>query len=406
MSSLEVLQTCPSQRNALLSGLGALEPSGSKIINFDVTDVKPYLPYHVAFQIHVEYSKYTIKRTVVDEGVATCVMSLVCWKALCSPTLSKLSNMLTAFDGHSFCTVKVEVEVVDAPLDYNFLLGHNWTYAMVVVVSFVFYILCFPHQGEIVTIDHLSFAYSIPNAYVGLSIPVIDNSQSTTENIGVGMYSSLMGTFEFLALIHHVYTMSSRPTYAGRSIPFHTSYFSDPWTLPSPTSSCEGQLHAGMAMPLSTVEIVYQVVLDSSIDTDVVTSQTNEEDLVLRPVWATSLSCLHDFLDDTSPSEEAILAAMNGFERPWDDMHHRSYFLQSLDRIKQDEFRSTLSEIVDHVIVPLDTHDIYAEGNMASISPTISIDISHTPGKIENVNMGVDCSPEEIMIYTDLFKEF
>jgi hypothetical protein len=88
------------------------------------------------------------------------------------------------------------------------LLGHNWTYAMVVVVSSIFCILCFPHQGEIVTIDQLSFAYSSPNASVGLSIPVIDNSQSTTENIGVGMYSSLMGTFELLGIdsprLHHV----------------------------------------------------------------------------------------------------------------------------------------------------------------------------------------------------------
>jgi hypothetical protein len=93
---------CPSQRNALLYDLGALETSGSKVIKFDVTDVKPRLPYHVAFQIHVEYSKYTIKRAVVDEGAATCMMSLICWKALSSPTLSKSSNMLTTFDGHSF----------------------------------------------------------------------------------------------------------------------------------------------------------------------------------------------------------------------------------------------------------------------------------------------------------------
>jgi hypothetical protein len=58
---------CSTQRNALLSALGALESSGSKVIKFDVMDVKPRLPYHVAFQIHVEYSKYTIKRAVVDE---------------------------------------------------------------------------------------------------------------------------------------------------------------------------------------------------------------------------------------------------------------------------------------------------------------------------------------------------
>jgi hypothetical protein len=53
MSTLEVLQTCPSQRNALLSALGAIEPNGSKLIKFDVIDVKPCLPYYVSFQIHV-----------------------------------------------------------------------------------------------------------------------------------------------------------------------------------------------------------------------------------------------------------------------------------------------------------------------------------------------------------------
>jgi hypothetical protein len=65
-----------------------------------------------------------------------------------------------------------------------------------------------------------------------------------------------------------------------------------------------------------------------------------------------------------------------------------------------------LSEIVGHVVVPLDTHGIYAEGNMVSISPTITIDISCMPSNIENVYIGADCSPEEILIYTKLFKEF
>jgi hypothetical protein len=147
-----------------------------------------------------------------------------------------------------------------------------------------FHILCFPHQGEIVTIDQLSFAYSSPNAYVGPLIPMIENSQPTTENISVGMYSSLMGTFDFLKLIHHVYAMTSRPASTWRSIPFRTSYFSDPWTLPSPTSSGEGQFHVGMAMPLSTTKIAYQAVLQYSTDLDPVTSPTDEEDPILRPV--------------------------------------------------------------------------------------------------------------------------
>jgi hypothetical protein len=46
---------------------------------------------------------YTIKRVVVDEGTATCVMSLICWKSLGSPNLSQYLTMLTTFDGRSFC---------------------------------------------------------------------------------------------------------------------------------------------------------------------------------------------------------------------------------------------------------------------------------------------------------------
>jgi hypothetical protein len=60
--------------------------------------------------------------------------------------------------------------------------------------------------------------------------------------------------------------------------------------------------------------------------------------------------------------------------------------------------------MVGHIVVPLDMHGIYIEGNMENISPTVMIDISHTPSKIENAYIGVDCFPKEIQIYTDLFK--
>jgi hypothetical protein len=106
------------------------------------------------------------------------------------------------------------------------------------------------------------------------------------------------------------------------------------------------------------------------------------------------------------PSDEAIIEAMNGSDKPLNDIHHHSYFLRELARIEQDDFQSTLSKIFSHVVVPLDTNDIYAEENMASISPTIVIDISRTLGKIKNVHTSVDFSLEEILIYTDLFKEF
>jgi hypothetical protein len=49
--------------------------------------------------------------------------------------------------------VCIEVEVVDAPIDYNLLSGHSWTYAMQAVVATVFQVLLFPHEGQIMTID-------------------------------------------------------------------------------------------------------------------------------------------------------------------------------------------------------------------------------------------------------------
>jgi hypothetical protein len=52
------------------------------------------------------------------------------------------------------------------------------------------------------------------------------------------------------------------------------------------------------------------------------------------------------------------------------------------------------------------THAVYAEGNMENITEMIPIDISRTPSVMENVFIGADYSPEEIQIYTDLFKEF
>ena len=71
--------------------------------------------------------------------------------------------MLTAFDGRSFQshkiipslkvhlggkTIAIEVEVVDAPLDYNILLVRNWMYSMQAVASSLFRVVCFPFNGK------------------------------------------------------------------------------------------------------------------------------------------------------------------------------------------------------------------------------------------------------------------
>jgi hypothetical protein len=88
----------------------------------------------------------------------------------------------------------VKVEVVDAPLDNNILLGRSWTYAMQAVVATVFQVFLFPHKCRIVTINQLSF--SRPDPALGEStVLMIDNPQPDVINVGVGLCPYLMGTF-------------------------------------------------------------------------------------------------------------------------------------------------------------------------------------------------------------------
>ena len=78
--------------------------------------------------------------------------------------LCVMSNtLLTTFDGRSFCphgilpafeiklagkVVSVEVEVIDAPLDYNLILGRNWTYVMSAIALAVFLVVVF-HMRQV-----------------------------------------------------------------------------------------------------------------------------------------------------------------------------------------------------------------------------------------------------------------
>jgi hypothetical protein len=104
------------------------------------------------------------------------------------------------------------------------------------------------------------------------------------------------------------------------------------------------------------------------------------------------------------PSDEALIEEMTSPDKPWDDLHHRSYFLLELNIIEAGEFTLTMTGDRSCPINPLATHEVYVEGNMETITETIPINISKTPGIVENVFVGADYSPGEIQIYTDLFK--
>jgi hypothetical protein len=323
------------------------------------------------------------------------MMSLVYWKAIGQPVLSMLPTLLTTFNDHSFRphgiipsfpmqlgekVVCLEVEVVDAPINYNLLLGRSWTCAMHALVDTVFQVLLFPHEGLIVTIDHLSF--SCPDPSSGAStVPMIDNPQPDTVNIGVGLCPSLMGTFDYPPPSGDVKFISAALDQPRAEIfqmsSFRATYFHDPWTLPSPSASMEGTWDSGMAIPLSTTKFAYNIVQQASVDPDPTPAQ--KLDPFLKTIWAQGSLATTDSLDLVYPSDEAILEALTGPDRPYDDLHHRSYFLLELRRIEAGKFVLIMSRDRSCPVNPLETHAIYAEGNMESIIETIPIDISRTP---------------------------
>ena len=102
MSALEVIHSCPLQRKALFSALGINYDNSSSIIKFETMGLQPCLSYYVCLLIHVECLNMTVKRTGIDEGVAASVISLSCWKGLCSLELSQSPTMLIASDGRYF----------------------------------------------------------------------------------------------------------------------------------------------------------------------------------------------------------------------------------------------------------------------------------------------------------------
>ena len=102
MSTLEVLQSCPTQRKNLLIALGALDPNNSNLIHFNVKNYKSILPHKIAFQIIMKVVRNKVFTTVLDEGASTLVLSLSCWKDIVSPEIVASPTTLKAFDGQGF----------------------------------------------------------------------------------------------------------------------------------------------------------------------------------------------------------------------------------------------------------------------------------------------------------------
>jgi hypothetical protein len=195
-------------------------------------------------------------------------------------------------------TVQVEVEVFDAPLDYNLLLGRSWIDSMHAFVSTLFRVVRFSHQGKVVTVDQLAFFNS--DTRTG-NVTFIAKTSPGYENVGVRLLkdSSLMGTFPIPPPPDIL-----RPSVASINmifaVPHERPVSSDPWIVPDPGD----HTRFGNIMLLSLVESAYQDIQSTTPST----------------------ISLDEFSPDPFhvifPTDEMIMSVME--DTPWDDGHHRS----------------------------------------------------------------------------------
>jgi hypothetical protein len=109
---------------------------------------------------------------------------------------------------------------------------------------------------------------------------MIDNPQPDIVNVEVSLCPPLMGTFDYPPPSGDVKFVSNQPKVEIFQVSsFHTTYFNDLWTLPSPSLMMEGTGHHGMAMPLSVTEVAYYTIQQAFADPDPTPAQ--ELDLIL-----------------------------------------------------------------------------------------------------------------------------
>jgi hypothetical protein len=221
----------------------------------------------------------------------------------------------------------------------------------------------------------------------------------TYESVGVNLLkdSSLMGTFpapvpqtsQHIAMINMISTMV-----------YQSLESSDPLIVPSPLEFDT----LGDSMSLSPAKAKYDAIQSASPSLD--NQHMVASNSYSIPSWLNSLSSNFDYILQIFPSDESIMEMLSIEESPWNDNHHCSSFLSSLDEIEENIQSIFPYDIIDNPQSLILIQDTITEGNLGNISHTINIDISGKEGVMEHIQLGTNCSTEEIQDYTALFKEF
>jgi hypothetical protein len=171
------------------------------------------------------------------------------WQKLGSPELIPSSITLRTYDRRPSSpeglfqnvpvelggkTILIDIEVIDAPLDYNILFGRSYMYAMKVVASSFFQTIMFPHNGNIVTTNQVSHYEPNPSANLDNILPLIHTNHDTYPLIetGPGIFKdpSLLGTYHgappllppnqvCIVTYNKTHTVDTHPPQEASSIP-------------------------------------------------------------------------------------------------------------------------------------------------------------------------------------------
>lgn len=148
-------------------------PLISLVSSFDWSRLTRYFLFsYVPFQIIVQAYHMVVPNIVTNEGTYVSILSSNAWQVLGSPHLVPITQNMLGFNKGTnqllgilpkFLitlggkTVYIDVMVVQGPLDFNLLLGCDYVYVMEALVSSLFPVICFSHEGNVVIIDQLTF---------------------------------------------------------------------------------------------------------------------------------------------------------------------------------------------------------------------------------------------------------
>jgi hypothetical protein len=138
-------------------------PPSNEAIHFDWCVLTgPHLPSYIPFQITVQVCSRYVPQMLIDEGSSVSILSSIAWQALGCPSLVPVRHNMLSFNRRTSQplgtlpqfpitlggkTVFIDVMVVQDHLDFSLLLGRDYVYAMKAIVSTLFRVISFPHDG-------------------------------------------------------------------------------------------------------------------------------------------------------------------------------------------------------------------------------------------------------------------